>query len=63
LQKDRLYLYLKIDAGTVTYEPGFTRDMRIIGHWGTGDVEVLIDSDEDVERAKPLILRAYTEGR
>lgn len=63
LQKDRLYLYLKIDAATVTFEPGFTRDMRTIGHWGTGDVEVLIASDDDVERAKPLILRAYTEGR
>ena len=40
-------------------EKGFTRDVRKIGHFGTGDLEVVIRSDDDFEKAKPLILKSY----
>jgi predicted transport protein len=33
--------------------------VREIGHFGTGDLEVRIDSLDDLERAKPLIERSY----
>jgi len=29
-----------------------------IGHFGTGDLEITIASDDDLERAKPLIVKA-----
>src|SRR5690606_35233509 len=45
-------LYLKIDPGTVDLEEGFTRDVREIGHFGTGDLEVTLKSHDDLERAK-----------
>jgi predicted transport protein len=36
--------------------------MRNIGHYGTGDIEIVIKNKEDFEKAKPLIDRAYHEG-
>ncbi|MEU7449883.1 hypothetical protein AB0B46_28395 [Streptomyces diastaticus] len=44
---------------TVELEEGFTRDMRGIGHLGTGDLEVRIVSAADLEKAAPLIRRAF----
>lgn len=58
-QVARLSLYLKVDPGSVTLETGFTRDVREIGHFGTGDLEVVVHTDDDLERAKPLIIRSY----
>ena len=42
------------DPTTVALEPGFTRDMRKIGHYGTGDLEVTIARADDPEWPKPL---------
>jgi predicted transport protein len=55
----KLGVYLKIDPDTVTLEPGFTRDMRKIGHYGTGDLEVVVDSEATLEKAKPLLVKSY----
>ena len=55
----RISVYVKVDPDTVALEPGFTRDVRKVGHFGTGDLEVTILTDEDMERAKPLLLRSY----
>jgi len=52
-------LYLKVDPDTVTLEEGFTRDVRNLGHFGTGDLEVTLKSHDDLERAKPLIIQSY----
>ncbi|MFE3774502.1 DUF5655 domain-containing protein [Streptomyces sp. NPDC059122] len=54
-----ILVYLRLDPGTITLEEGFTRDMRGIGHLGTGDVEVRLASAADLERAAPLIRRAF----
>lgn len=60
--KNRLILYLKLDANTIDYEDGFTRDTSQIGHYGTGDVEVTIRNRADYEKAKLLLDRAYNEN-
>lgn len=60
--KNRLTLYLKLDASTIEYEKGFTRDTTGIGHFGTGNVEVTICNRGDYEKAKVLLDRAYTEN-
>ncbi len=54
-----LRIYLKINPDDLDLEEGFTRDVRGVGHYGTGDLEVTIKSHEDLERAKPLLLRSY----
>jgi len=59
VQQKVLTVYLRLDPASVDIEPGFTRDMSKIGHWGTGDLEVMIRSDEDVAQAEPLMARAY----
>jgi len=40
-------LYLKIDPDTVQLEEGFTRDVRKVGHFGTGDLDVTLKSHDD----------------
>lgn len=61
-QLGKILVYVKLDPDTVDLQPGFTRDVRKIGHFGTGDLEITIASDSDFERAKPLLDRAYHEG-
>ena len=55
----KILLYVKVDSTTVTLEPGFTRDVSKIGHYGTGDLEVTLTGPEDLEKAKSLIRRSY----
>jgi predicted transport protein len=59
IRKDKLMLFLKLDPESVALEKGFSRDVRIIGHWGTGDLELTIRSEKDLEKAKPLLVRSY----
>jgi len=58
-QAGKIYAYIKVNPGSVNIIEGFTRDVRNIGHWGTGDLEITIISDDDIERAKPLLARSY----
>lgn len=61
-QLGKLLVFVKVDPDTVDLQPGFTRDVRKIGHFGTGDLEISIASDADFEKAKPLLDRAYNES-
>jgi predicted transport protein len=58
-QTKRILLFVKVDPNSITPEPGFTRDVHNVGHYGTGDLEITIQTDEDLERAKPLVLKSY----
>lgn len=54
-----LRLYLKVNPSKINLEKGFSRDVTNIGHWGTGDLELTINSDENLEKAKPYITQSY----
>jgi len=58
-QSGYIVVFVKVDPTSVTLEPGFTRDVRSIGHYGTGELEVTIRDDADLEKAKPLLVRSY----
>ena len=58
-QDKNIIVFVKADFDHVHIEEGFTRDVRKIGHFGTGDLEITIRSDDDLERAKPLIVKSY----
>jgi predicted transport protein len=58
-QKNVLQIFVKVDPDSVPLESGFTRDVRSIGHFGTGDLEITIKNEFDFERAKPLIQLSY----
>ncbi len=62
LHNKQVVLFIKISPDTVSLEDGFTRDMRGVGHYGTGDLQVIIKNAADFEKAKPLLERAYREG-
>jgi len=55
-------LWLKLDPEKVTPEEGFSRDVRSIGHYGTGDLEVIVTDQSSLERAKALIQLCYMEN-
>lgn len=59
-QAKKLLVFVKVDPDTLTLEPGFTRDVRKIGHFGTGDLEITIQSLDDLNRAKVLFDRSYS---
>lgn len=52
-------VYLKVGPESVQLEKGFSRDVRDVGHYGTGDLELTIRNIEDLERAKPLLQASY----
>ena len=62
-QKKRLLVYLHLDATPTTRNPVLgARDVRNIGHFGTGDVEIQIRSSEEVPAAMALIRQAFEES-
>ncbi len=62
VQLKTLRVYLKVSPDSVTLEPGFTRDVRKIGHLSSGDLEVTIASPGDIDRAHPLLLKSYQQS-
>jgi predicted transport protein len=61
VQKQKIYLFLKLDPGKHRGPPGISRDMRQIGHFGTGDLEITIKSVADFQAAMPFIELAYEQ--
>lgn len=58
-QSRNILVFVKINPDQITLEPGFTRDVRNIGHFGTGDLEITIRSDGDLKKAEDLIRQSY----
>lgn len=56
-QKQRLRLILPLDPGTIAGEPN-TRDVSNVGHWGVGNSEFSLESDDQLEAAMRLVSRA-----
>jgi predicted transport protein len=54
-----LTIFVDVDPDVVTLEEGFTRDVREVGHFGTGKLEIIIKGNNDLIRAKALIEKSY----
>lgn len=61
-QKNSLLMWLPLDPDGVTLEEGYSRDVRDIGHFGTGDLELTIRNLDDLDKAKPLIRKSFEEA-
>jgi len=58
-QTRNILVHVKVDPVSVTLENGFTRDVQNVWHFGTGDLEITISSDPDLEKAKDLLIKSY----
>lgn len=58
IHKTRVLLYVKLDPKTIDL-PKNARDVTNIGHFGTGNLELSVKSQRDLEFVKPLIEQAY----
>ncbi|MBY6242589.1 DUF5655 domain-containing protein [Methylosinus sp. Sm6] len=52
-------IFVKVDPDSIVLEQGFTRDVRDIGHFGTGDLEIIVTDFDAFEKAKQLMERSY----
>ncbi len=57
--QNKMLLFVKVDVDSLTLEPGFMRDVRDIGHFGTGSLELTIRNSDDLKKAFPLIEQSY----
>ncbi|MFE9407455.1 endonuclease NucS domain-containing protein [Streptomyces sp. NPDC006704] len=58
-QQTKLLVYLKADPKEVDLVAGFTRDVTGLGHHGTGDLELQLRTERDLERAQDLFRLSY----
>ena len=58
-QTKQILVYVKVDPDSINLEKGFTRDMKNIWHFGSGDLEITISSDADFEKANDLFIKSY----
>lgn len=42
----------RLDSDEVELQECFTRDVRAIGHYGTGDLEITLKNQGELERAQ-----------
>lgn len=58
-QSRKLLVYLKVNPDSILLEVGFSRDVRSVGHFGTGDLELTLKAATDLEKARSLIEKSY----
>ena len=54
-----LACYVKLNPDSIELEKGFTRDVREISHWGSGDLEITIKTQADLDKALPMLRASY----
>ncbi|HOS66021.1 MAG TPA: DUF5655 domain-containing protein [Candidatus Latescibacteria bacterium] len=57
-----LLMWLPLNPDEIVLEKGFSRDVRGIGHHGTGDLELTIRDLDDLNKAKSLIQKSFEEN-
>lgn len=55
VMKSKIVLYLKLNPKNIEFNSEICRDVSEIGHYGTGDLEVTIKSEDDLIASKELI--------
>ena len=59
---EKILVLLHLSPDSVDIDTKWMRDVRQIGIWGTGQLELTFQNLDDLEKAKPLIRRAYDGG-
>ena len=61
IYKSNIRLNVKLNPNDYTLSENL-RDVSEIGHWGCGDLQLIIKSEKDVPLAKELIQKSYEEN-
>lgn len=59
-QKRVVRVYLNLDPDTVAIDASMMRDVRQIGHFGTGDLEITLNNKNDIAKIDTLIAASYS---
>ena len=59
LRKERVLLFVKLDPKKLKLPPKIARDVTGIGHYGTGDLELSVKTQDDLEKVKHFLEQAY----
>jgi predicted transport protein len=62
-QRKALKMWINMSIGELDDPKGLTRDVSSTGHWGNGDFELQINSDEDFEYILSLIKQSIKKNR
>lgn len=62
-QRKALKIWINMTIGELDDPKGITRDVSSTGHWGNGDYELQINSDEDLEYILSLIKQSIRKNK
>jgi len=57
--KSGLRLFLDVEQGTLDDPKGLCRNLSDIGHWGTGQIEVRLNTVEQLTAVMALVRQSY----
>jgi len=61
-QKSQLKVILALPKGTLNDAYNHARDVSNVGHWASGDYELIIKPNTDLDEIMPLIKQAYVQN-
>jgi predicted transport protein len=62
-QNKSLKIWLNLNKGELDDSKGLSKDVSTTGHWGNGDYELKIDSDEDIEYILSLVKQSVKKNK
>lgn len=62
-QNKSLKIWLNLSKGELDDSKGLSKDVSTTGHWGNGDYELKIDSDEDLEYILSLVKQSVKKNK
>lgn len=62
MQVKQIVVFLKLDPSQAEIDGKFAIDSTNKHHWGTGDLQLVIKNEEDLQKALPLIQKAYEQS-
>lgn len=60
-QSKNIKIFVKLKASDIVDPPKSYRDVTNIGHFGTGDAEFIISTENELDEIKPFIEQAYNK--
>lgn len=63
IQRNGLKIWLNLHQGELDDPKNLARDVSSVGHWGNGDYEIVMQSDEDMEYILSLIKQSLKKNK